>query len=58
MGETVKSLAAKTSLQNMYNKQIQKHHELFNYCNSIMHNITFFHVQILNYWEFSERRIL
>jgi hypothetical protein len=51
MGGTLKRLAAKTSLQKVYNNQIQTAHELFNYCSSNIHNITFFHVkeeQILN----------
>jgi hypothetical protein len=45
IGGTVKRLAAKTSLQKVYNNKIQTPHELFNYCNSNIHNITFFYVQ-------------
>jgi hypothetical protein len=48
----VKRLVAKTSLEKVYNNQIQTYHELFNYCSSNIHNITFFYVQeeqILNY---------
>jgi hypothetical protein len=42
MGETLKRLATKTSLQTVYNNQIQTPHELFNYCSSNIHNIAFF----------------
>jgi hypothetical protein len=41
----VKRLAAKASLQTEYNNQIQKPHELFNYCSSNIHNIKLFYVQ-------------
>jgi hypothetical protein len=41
----VKRLAANTSLQEVYINQIQTPHELFNYCSSNIHNITFFYVQ-------------
>jgi hypothetical protein len=43
--EGVRRPAAKTSLQNVYNNQIQSTPELFNYCSSYIHNITFFYVQ-------------
>jgi hypothetical protein len=52
IGGTVKRLAAKRSLQKVYNNQIQTCHELFNYCISNIHNMTFFYIQeqyILNY---------
>jgi hypothetical protein len=50
-GGTVKRLAAKASLQRVYNNQIQTLHDLFDYSNSNIHNTTFFYVpeQILNY---------
>jgi hypothetical protein len=41
----VKKLAAKASLQRVYNNQIETPYELFNYCSSNIHNITFFDVQ-------------
>jgi hypothetical protein len=44
IGGTVKRLAAKTSLQKVYNSQIQTTHEQFNYCNRNIH-ITCFCVQ-------------
>jgi hypothetical protein len=44
MGGTLKRLAAKTSLQRVYNNHIQTPCELFNYCNSNIH-ITCFYVQ-------------
>jgi hypothetical protein len=40
--ETVKWLAAKASLQRVYNNKIKTLHELFNYCSSNKHNIKFF----------------
>jgi hypothetical protein len=52
MKGTMKSLDAKESLQKVNNHQIQAPHELFNYCSSYVHNITFFYIQeeqILNY---------
>jgi hypothetical protein len=52
IGGTMKRLAAKTSLQKVYNNQIQTPHELFSYWCSNMHNMTFFSIQeekILNY---------
>jgi hypothetical protein len=42
---TLKRVAAKASLQKVYNNQIQTPHELFNYCSSDIHNITLFYVQ-------------
>jgi hypothetical protein len=51
IGGTVYRLAAKTSLQKVYNNQIQTPHELFNYYSN-KQNIKFFYVQeeqILNY---------
>jgi hypothetical protein len=45
IGEIVKRLAVKTSLHKVYNNQIQTPPELFNYCSSNIHNITFFCVQ-------------
>jgi hypothetical protein len=45
MGGTVKRLAAKTSLQKVYNNQIQTPHELFNYCSRNICNMTLFYVQ-------------
>jgi hypothetical protein len=52
IGGTVKRLAAKVSLQRLYNNKIQTPHELIKYCYRNIHNITFFFVQeeqILNY---------
>jgi hypothetical protein len=51
-GGTVKRLAAKASLQRVYNNQMQTPPKLFSYCSSRIHNITLFCVQeeqILNY---------
>jgi hypothetical protein len=45
IGGRVKRLAANISLQKVYNNQIQTPPELFNYCSSNIHNITFFYVQ-------------
>jgi hypothetical protein len=48
----VKRLAENASVQRVYSNQTQTPHELFNYCSSNIHNITFFYVQeeqILNY---------
>jgi hypothetical protein len=39
---TVKRLALKKNLQKVYSNQIQLPHELFTYCSSNIHNITFF----------------
>jgi hypothetical protein len=44
-GGMVKRLAAKRSLQKVYNNQIRTLHNLFNYCSCNIHNITFFYVQ-------------
>jgi hypothetical protein len=50
MGETVKRLAAETSVQTVYKNQIGTPHKLFNYCSSNIHIIFFFiqEEQILN----------